>query len=166
MVFNRIQPQKTETDGALPDTAARSVKLPMPDPVASTQSKNVLSSDVEIKGLIKFKTDLFIDGKVEGEIISPGVLTIGEHAEIHGDIRTKSVTIYGSVHANVVADERCELKGNAQLIGDLKSARLGIEEGTTFIGKSDVNPNHIAMKSPEVVRLPDGQKPGAVIAGR
>ena len=124
----------------------------------STAPKNILSSDVEIKGQIKFKTELFIDGNVEGEIISPGTLIVGEHAEIRGEIKTRSVTVYGTLQANVTVDERCELKGNAQLIGDLKAARLVIEEGTTFIGKSEVTPNRVAMKQPEPVRAPEPVK--------
>jgi cytoskeletal protein CcmA (bactofilin family) len=121
----------------------------MPDP---TPGKNLLSADVEIKGSIKFTNDLTIDGKVEGEINSAGTLTIGENAEIKGEIKTKSVTVYGKVNGNITVEERCELKGHAVLHGDLKAARLVIEDGATFVGKSEVTPNKIAMRAPEVVR--------------
>lgn len=121
-------------------------------------SKNILSSDVEIKGSIKFQNELIIDGKIEGEIISGGVLTVGENAEVRGEIKTKSVTVLGKVHGNITVEERCELKTRAQLIGDLKAARLMIEEGATFVGKSEVTPNKIAMKQPEIVRAPEQQK--------
>lgn len=100
--------------------------------------KDVLSSDVEIKGSIKFQKELLIDGKVEGEINSDGVLTIGENADIRGEIKTKSITVYGKVQGNITVGERCELKSRCTLQGDLKAARLVIEEGATFIGKSEV----------------------------
>src|SRR6476620_7838142 len=119
-----------------------------------TSSKNVLSADVEIKGSIKFLNDLTVDGKVEGEITSSGTLTVGENAEIRGEIKTKTATVHGKVHGNITVDERCELKARAVLQGDLKAARLVIEEGATFIGKSEVTPNKIQMK-PEIVRNPD-----------
>ena len=118
----------------------------------TTNQKNLLSSDVEIKGSIKFQNDLTIDGKVEGEINSPGTLTIGENSEVKGEIKTKSVTVYGKVHGNITVEERCELKGRASLFGDLKATRLVIEEGATFVGKSEVTPNKVAMKQPEIVR--------------
>jgi len=118
----------------------------------NSNTKNILSSDVEIKGSIKFQNELVIDGKIEGEIISSGILTVGENAEIRGEIKTKSVTVLGKVHGNITVEERCELKTRAQLIGDLKAARLMIEEGATFVGKSEVTPNKIQMKQPEVVR--------------
>lgn len=122
-------------------------------------TKNVLASDVEIKGSIKFLNDLTIDGKVEGEIVSPGTLTVGENAEIRGEIKTKGVTVLGKVHGNITVEERCELKSNAVLHGDLKAARLVIEDGATFVGKSEVTPNRIAMKQPEIVRTPDVARP-------
>lgn len=129
----------------------------MADP-NSTAARNTLASDVEIKGSIKFQNDLTIDGKVEGEILSPGVLIVGENAEVRGEIKTKSVTVHGKVHGNITVEERCELKGRAQLIGDLKAARLVIEEGATFVGKSEVTPNRVALKQPEIVRGPELHK--------
>ena len=123
-------------------------------------TRNTLASDVEIKGSIKFTQDLSVDGKVEGEISSPnGILVVGQNAELRGEIKTKSVTVYGRVHGNITVDERCELKANAQLHGDLKAARLVIEEGATFVGKSEVTPNKVAMKQPAIPA--EAQKQGA-----
>lgn len=109
---------------------------------------NTLSSDVEITGAITFQTTLFIDGKVEGEITSPGSLTLGEHAKIHGEIKTKSIVVQGDVKANVTVEDRCELKSGSLLNGDLKSARLIIEDGATFIGKSEVTPKGVSRLEP------------------
>src|SRR3954454_21967662 len=106
--------------------------------MAEHSGKDILSSDVEIKGSIKFQKELLIDGKVEGEINSEGVLTIGENADIRGEIKTKSIIVFGKVQGNITVSERCELKSKCTLQGDLKAARLVIEEGATFIGKSEV----------------------------
>ncbi len=106
--------------------------------MAEHSGKDILSSDVEIKGSIKFKKELLIDGKVEGEIHSEGVLTIGENADIRGEIKTKSIVVFGKVQGNITVNERCELKSKCSLQGDLKAARLVIEEGATFVGKSEV----------------------------
>lgn len=121
--------------------------------------KNLLSADVEIKGSIKFQNELIIDGKVEGEITSTGVLTVGENAEIRGEIKTKSVTVLGKVHGNITVDERCELKGRAVLQGDLKAARLVIEDGATFVGKSEVTPVKSGIKQSEPARPPAPPQP-------
>ncbi len=134
----------------------------MPEPTAN---RNILASDVEIKGSIKFANDLTIDGRIEGEIVSDGELTIGENAEIKGEIRTKSVTVLGRVNGNITVAERCELRAKAQLIGDLKAARLIIEEGATFVGKSEVTPNKVNMPKPEVVSRDEKSKIAAFGGG-
>jgi cytoskeletal protein CcmA (bactofilin family) len=103
---------------------------------SSPAGKCILSREVEIEGSIKFQKELFIDGKVHGQINSDGVLTIGEHADVRGEIKSKSVTLYGKVHANITA-ERCELKSKCALQGDLKAARLIVEDGAAFIGTSE-----------------------------
>jgi cytoskeletal protein CcmA (bactofilin family) len=131
--------------------------------MAEHSGKDVLSSDVEIKGSIKFQKELLIDGKVEGEINSEGVLTIGENADIRGEIKTKSITVFGKVHGNITVSERCELKSKCTLQGDLKASRLIIEEGATFIGKSEVSSGtSVASKPtsrPEIVRHEESAKP-------
>ncbi|MFZ4764646.1 MAG: bactofilin family protein [Roseimicrobium sp.] len=103
-----------------------------------TTSKNVLANDVEIKGSIKFSHDLIIDGKIEGEVTSDGALTVGENALIKGEIKTRGVTIFGKVEGNITVQERCELKSNAVLVGDVAAGTLAIEEGATFLGRSQV----------------------------
>jgi cytoskeletal protein CcmA (bactofilin family) len=143
--------------------------------MAENTGKDILSKDVEIKGSIKFQKELMIDGKVEGEINSDGVLTIGENADIRGEIKTKSITVYGRVHGNITVAERCELKSRCTLQGDLKAARLVIEEGATFIGKSEVTSgkstpsasSNGGLGRPEIVRNDEtAASPKAAFAGR
>jgi len=137
--------------------------------MAEHSGKDILSSDVEIKGSIKFQKELLIDGKVEGEINSDGVLTIGENADIRGEIKTKSITVYGKVQGNITVGERCELKSRCTLQGDLKAARLVIEEGATFIGKSEVTSNTAtkgtASTRPEIVRNEESAPPAKAAFG-
>jgi len=101
-------------------------------------NKNILSSDVEIKGTLKFSNDLIIDGRIEGEVNSEGDLTVGENAHIHGDINTRSVTVFGKIVGNIKVTDRCELKQNAHLEGDVQAGKLAIEEGAVFMGSSAV----------------------------
>jgi cytoskeletal protein CcmA (bactofilin family) len=129
---------------------------------SSPAGKCTLSSDVKIKGSITFQKELLLDGKVQGKINSDGVLTIGENADIRGEIKVKSVTVYGYVHGNITA-ERCELKSTCTLEGDLKAPRLIIEEGATFIGTSQ---NALAgtVETPEIAS--DGKPSGSSQTGR
>ena len=104
----------------------------------SASTRNILSSDVEIKGTVKFTNDLVVDGKIEGEVSSDGNLTIGENARIKAEIKTATVVVYGKVQGNITATDRIELKASAEVIGDIKTKTLTIEAGAIFIGKSTV----------------------------
>ncbi len=61
-------------------------------------------------------------------------------------MKSKIVIVKGKVHGNITVQERCELHSRSQLIGDLKAARLVIEEGATFLGKSEVAPDKNIIK--------------------
>lgn len=129
----------THAPAAQPQRASSSFSM--------TSSKNVLANDVEIKGSIKFSHDLIIDGKIEGEVISDGSLTVGENALIKGEVKTRSVIIFGKVEGNITVAERCELKSNAILVGDIAAGTLSIEEGATFMGQSSVGKKADSPKS-------------------
>jgi cytoskeletal protein CcmA (bactofilin family) len=101
-------------------------------------TRNVLSTDVEIKGVVKFTNDLVVDGRIEGEITSDGNLTVGENARIKAEIKTATVVVYGKVHGNLTATDRIDLKASAEVIGDIKAKTLSIEAGAIFVGKSTV----------------------------
>ncbi len=137
--------------------------------MAEHAGKDILSSDVEIKGSIKFQKELLIDGKVEGEINSDGVLTIGENADIRGEIKTKSITVFGKVQGNITVGERCELKSKCALHGDLKGGPPG-DRGRCDVHRKvgsdqwdDCGPQAGCATRPEIVR---NEEPVKAFAGR
>ena len=103
-----------------------------------SNATNVLANGIEIKGSIKFTNDMVIDGKIEGEIISDkGKVTIGENAEIVGDVKAGEVKLFGRVKGTITS-ERCELKTNSKLDGDIKTKMLSMEEGAVLSGRTDI----------------------------
>lgn len=120
-----------------------------------TASKNVLNSDVEIKGNVKFSGELTFEGKLDGEINSDGVLNLGDSAVVNGNINAQSVIVRGKITGNIVAKEKIEIKAKTELFGDIRAAKLSVEEGVTFVGKTEVNPNKVApTPAPKVPELP------------
>lgn len=132
---------------------------------AST-TKNVLGSDVEIKGSLKFTGELTFEGKLEGEIHTDGTLHLGDTAVINGNIDAQSVVIRGKVNGNVNAKDKIDIKAKAELFGDIRATKLVIEEGVTYVGRTEVNPNKVApTASParstgtEPAKYPESPKP-------
>jgi len=98
----------------------------------------LLSQGVSIKGLVKFLNELRIDGEIEGTIDSAGTLTLGEHALVRGEIRTKAVKVRGTVEGNIFVTERCELQAGCTLRGGIEAPRLIVDENATFVGSAKV----------------------------
>src|SRR5438309_953379 len=115
---------------------------------SQTNSKNVLNSDVELKGNLKFTGELTFDGKLEGDINSDGSLNLGDNAVVKGKISVKTVVMRGKINANVNAKEKIDIKSKTELFGDIRAPKLVIEEGVTFVGQSEVNPNKVAPVAP------------------
>jgi cytoskeletal protein CcmA (bactofilin family) len=113
-------------------------------------SKNVLNSDVELKGNLKFSGELTFDGKLEGDINSEGTLNLGDNAVVKGNINVNSVVVRGKINGNITAKDKIDIKTRTELFGDIRSPKLVIEEGVTFVGKTEVNPNKVAPAAPPV----------------
>jgi cytoskeletal protein CcmA (bactofilin family) len=107
-----------------------------------------LTSDVEIKGNLKFSGELTFDGKLEGEINTDGVLILGDSAVVTGNVNAQNVIVRGKITGNISAKEKIEIKAKAELFGDIRAAKLAVEEGVTFVGKTEVNPNKVAPTPP------------------
>lgn len=145
------QPEYTPAPAPAPSYGSQQPAVTAAPVRAATPSatRNVLSTDVEIKGTVKFTNDLVVDGKIEGEIASDGNLTVGENARIKAEIKTSTVVVYGKVHGNITAADRVELKSSGEVVGDIKAKTLSIEAGAIFVGKSTVGtPAQIPASAP------------------
>jgi cytoskeletal protein CcmA (bactofilin family) len=141
MLTRRTEPAARASESTKPFlVAAPSNRTLMPTP-----SGALLSRGVSIKGLVKFLNELRIDGEVEGTIDSTGTLTLGEHAFIRGEIRTKSVKVRGTVEGNVFVTERCELQAGCTLRGDIEAPRLMVDENATFVGSAKVGATELPL---------------------
>jgi cytoskeletal protein CcmA (bactofilin family) len=123
------------------------------NPTSNDDSKNVLNADVELQGTLRFSGELSFDGKLDGDINSEGSLTLGDNAVVKGNINVNSVVVRGKINGNITAREKIDIKAKTELFGDICAARLAIEEGVTFVGQSDINPNKAALP-PRPVEAP------------
>ena len=116
-----------------------------------------LTSDVEVKGTIKFDKVMRIDGKFDGELkTKEGELIVGKTGNIKANVKVRNAIVEGRVDGNITASDRVELKKKAQLIGDLQAKTLVIEEGVVFVGKCNVNPDGFKAENQDVVEVKIG----------
>jgi len=94
---------------------------------------------VKIVGQIHSKEDLYVDGDLEGTVEAlEHKLTIGPNGTVHAAIKGREVVVLGTIQGNVEATERIEIRKDAKLVGDIKTARIIIEDGAYFKGSIDI----------------------------
>ncbi len=103
-------------------------------------AKTMIDSQVEIIGTIKTAGSIQLDGKLQGDLQCGGDVTIGKSANIKGNLSVNSCSVAGQVTGNITAKDRIEMKSSARVMGDIRAKRLHVEDGVTFVGKSEVNP--------------------------
>jgi cytoskeletal protein CcmA (bactofilin family) len=98
-----------------------------------------LGASLTIKGQITGEEDLQIDGKVEGPISLQGHrLTVGRSARLHSEVNAREVVVYGHASGNLRARERVEIKKDGEVIGDITTTRISIEDGAYFKGHIEI----------------------------
>jgi cytoskeletal protein CcmA (bactofilin family) len=100
--------------------------------------RTTLSCGVSIKGTVKCRSEVEIDGDVEGTIESTGCLTVGKNGRVRGDIHTRSVTVHGTVDGNLSVGDKCELRSGCTLRGDIETSRLVMDENVNFTGNAAI----------------------------
>ena len=107
----------------------------------------VLGKDVTFKGIVYFEGTVQLDGCVEGEIHTTGILVVGEHAVIRGTVSVGTLLSSGKIHGTVAAVDKVQLLKTAVQIGDVHSPAFLIEDGAYFKGFADMGPGPMADES-------------------
>ncbi len=99
----------------------------------------VLGKSVMVKGQILSREDLTIDGEVEGTIeMQEHRLTVGPNGKVRASVKAREVIVLGSLHGNVETGDRLDIRKEAKLVGDIRTARIVIEDGAYFKGNVDI----------------------------
>jgi cytoskeletal protein CcmA (bactofilin family) len=91
-----------------------------------------------IKGEIRAREELLVDGEVEGQLESQSRLTVGPNGKVLGNIKAREVAIFGSVRGNVEVTEKIAIREQGSLVGDIKGAGISIDDGAYFKGSIDI----------------------------
>ena len=132
---------------------------PGPAPVAilsSPKQAATIGPSMTIKGDIRAREELLVDGEVEGLLESQSVLTVGPNGKVRGNIKAREVAIFGSVRGNVEVMEKIAIREQGSLIGDIKAAGISIDDGAYFKGSID-----IVRPEPKVTAKPVLSEPRA-----
>lgn len=103
------------------------------------EGATALGRSIRFKGELTGDEDLSLDGSFEGTIKLTGSrLTVGPNATVSAEISVGDAVILGRVVGNITAAGTVELRQSANVSGDVKAARLSIEESAVIKGRVEL----------------------------
>lgn len=104
----------------------------------------IIGASVDIKGEIRSREELLIEGEVEGVVESASAVTIGPNGKVKANIKAKEVAVFGAVRGNVEVVEKIAIREKGSLIGDIKTAGISIDDGAYFKGSIDISRTEVS----------------------
>jgi cytoskeletal protein CcmA (bactofilin family) len=105
-----------------------------PSPDGTEDIIAFVGKGVEFKGVISYSGTVRIDGFLDGEIHTDGVLLIGDEAVIQAKVTAGTIVCKGKVTGDIAAKERVKLRAPAVFSGNMRTPMLSIEDGVLFNG--------------------------------
>jgi cytoskeletal protein CcmA (bactofilin family) len=100
----------------------------------------VIGKSVQIRGEVKGNEDLLVEGLVEGTVtLTEHRLTIGANAKVTANVTARDVVVQGSLQGDIQAQGRVELRAGSRVNGDIRAARLSVEDNAIFSGKVELD---------------------------
>jgi len=149
-MWNRRKDEPTPAPASAPPTSKELANEGIPMSTLPTRAAEphfdsnrggaaVLGKSVIVKGQIYGREDLTIDGEVEGTVeLQEHRLTIGPNGKVMATIKAREVVVLGTVHGNVETRDKIQIRKDAKLVGDIRTARIEIEDGAYFKGNIDI----------------------------
>ncbi len=98
----------------------------------------LIASHTEIIGDIKFADQLFVSGRVTGNVLADhenATVVISEEGFVCGEVRVPNVVINGLIEGDVYARSKVELAANARVQGNLYYKLIEMQLGATVDGQ-------------------------------
>ena len=155
---NLPKPAASPTPSYQPPAATPAAPSNMPmrsyESSPSSGGSATIGKAVAIKGQIFSREDLMIDGEVEGTVEAhEHRVTIGPNGRVQAGVKAREIVVLGAIHGNVEAVEKIDIRKDARLVGDIKTARIVIEDGAYFKGSID-----ITKAEPKVAKQPPAER--------
>jgi len=109
-------------------------KTESPDKVTT-----VIGPETRVEGTVTAKSSIRVDGSVQGKIITPGEVIVGEGGKVEADVDAGNLAVAGLLAGNVEVRGRLEIKKGGTLRGDLRADTVIMEEGAFFDGRCSMS---------------------------
>jgi cytoskeletal protein CcmA (bactofilin family) len=121
----------------------------MADKNQATGTFSVIGNNTVITGDIRTEGSIRVDGKIVGNVVTQADAAIGMNGLIEGSVDARNITLAGKVMGTLTAAQKLVLEGKSVMKGDIRTARLIVDEGAVFDGRSSMTATPVSPPSRE-----------------
>lgn len=120
----------------------------------------VIGASIQIDGHLRGQEDLIIEGEVNGTVnLASHTLTIGNQAKIKANIFAHTVYVDGTMDGDLYGAEQVLIRKTARMKGNITSPRVSLEDGATFKGSIEMDPEAVKTAISGVSNTPRSASP-------
>lgn len=97
-----------------------------------------IGAEVTMQGKLSASTDIFIDGRVSGELETTGLIELGKNSQIEANITARTALFEGTFSGSASLAEEAVIRSCAQVSGQIESGNIQIERGALVNAKIKV----------------------------
>ncbi len=116
----------------------------------------LIGAGANIRGNLHSKSTVHVDGEFFGNITGEDGIIVGEKGVVHGHLSARVIVVSGKVRGNLAGAERVKLYPTGDVMGDITTPDLSMEDGAVFVGNSHMREE--ADQAPTLVP-PGGSAP-------
>lgn len=99
----------------------------------------LIGTAITVIGHIQSEEDLCLEGEVEGSVdVAGGRFTIGRQGRARAMVTAREVVVLGVLHGNVEATGSASIGNGGEMIGDIHTPFIRIDDGANMRGKIDI----------------------------
>ena len=150
-MFNKKKDEELEYEKSEP-------AMPM-NPDVRRRKTSVIGPTLKFKGELSANEDLIIEGEIEGTIAHQDKnLTVGKEGRVKANIDARTVEVYGKVDGDINGEDIVKLAKSAVVKGNIRCARIVMEDGAQFSGRIDMGQRAKSAKPASLAVAESAQK--------
>jgi cytoskeletal protein CcmA (bactofilin family) len=97
----------------------------------------------ELVGVLKTEGNVFLEGKMDGEIAATGKTVIEVDSVVNANINCHDINVNGEINGDLDIVNCIEVSSTGKVFGNLVCDELVIDEGATYRGEISVTEKNI-----------------------
>lgn len=130
----------------------RAPERPAATETVDQKTSSVFARGTKMNGTVRCEGSVRVDGEFEGNLETGDTLVVGKEGVVRANVKVKRAIIGGRLEGNIHASSKVELHSGCEVLGEVETPSLVIEEGVLFEGTCKMGAKSPARTSAAVAR--------------